>query len=717
MIKKKRFLSLFLVVFVLLVMVLACKVTDPIAPAPPPPATDTPTALFNHSGHADKAAEAWVHWNGDTPPMVPTGCAKCHSAGGYLDYLDNGVVNAAQTPGTLNCGVCHADSTRGITHDLGQVVFPSGVVVANLGPEAICMNCHQGRQSTPSMNAYLTRNTATVEDRVYTALGFQNVHYFAAGATLYGKVVHGGYEYTGAVYDAKFAHAEGYDSCTDCHNPHSLEVKVQECTKCHAGVNASNLHDIRHYGSMTDYDGDGDRTEGIYYELQGIREHLYNALWAYAKNVSGIPIVFNDATNPYFFYDTNENGICDTSEAVSSNAFKRYTPRLLKAAYNYQFSKKDTGAFAHGGKYVIQLLIDSLQSVNGANPNPIPLPVMSRDDEGHFDGAAEAWRHWDVEGDVPAGCSKCHAPTGLATFLETGVTAAIKPGHGLMCSNCHAAAPATRQNVRDQEAVTFPSGAVLTLDDHSNLCLNCHQGRAAKSTIDKAIAANAGPYSFTNIHYFPSAAVLFGTDAKGGYEYAGRTYAGRKMFLAHGGDFDTCIECHMGTKGQDEMFSHNVRKPNPADCVICHGRDVSEPNPGWDAATFKFGSIRPQASPDYDADNIVTESLKSEIAGLQAALYAELLNHSKRIGAPLVYSTSSYPYFFKDLNGNGLLDDAENKSSNGYKFTAALLKAAYNYHMTIKEPYGFIHNSMYVAQLLVDSIWNLGGNVSKYTWR
>jgi hypothetical protein len=46
-----------------------------------------------------------------------------------------------------------------------------------------------------------------------------------------------------------------------------------------------------------------------------------------------------------------------------------------------------------------------------------------------------------------------------------------------------------------------------------------------------------------------------------------------------------------------------------------------------------------------------------------------------------------------------------------------MLKAAYNYQMSLKEPCGYIHNPTYVAQLLVDSIGNLGGNVAPYTWR
>ena len=50
-------------------------------------------------------------------------------------------------------------------------------------------------------------------------------------------------------------------------------------------------------------------------------------------------------------------------------------------------------------------------------------------------------------------------------------------------------------------------------------------------------------------------------------------------------------------------------------------------------------------------------------------------------------------------------------------FDAKLLRAAYNFQVSKKEPNGFIHNSMYIAQLLVDSISHIRGDVTPYTWR
>jgi hypothetical protein len=40
---------------------------------------------------------------------------------------------------------------------------------------------------------------------------------------------------------------------------------------------------------------------------------------------------------------------------------------LLRAAYNYQWYLKDPGAFAHNGKFMLQILIDALDDVGGSS--------------------------------------------------------------------------------------------------------------------------------------------------------------------------------------------------------------------------------------------------------------------------------------------------------------------------------------------------------------
>ena len=57
------------------------------------------------------------------------------------------------------------------------------------------------------------------------------------------------------------------------------------------------------------------------------------------------------------------NGQVDEGEAAYANRYAGWTPRLLRAAYNYQYATKDPGAFAHNGKYALQTLHDALEDL------------------------------------------------------------------------------------------------------------------------------------------------------------------------------------------------------------------------------------------------------------------------------------------------------------------------------------------------------------------
>lgn len=672
--------------------------------------------LWQTSAHSHSEDEAFIHWDEDGE--ISTRCAKCHSTEGYNEFITTGNVSTAVPVGlgienNISCDACHTNPEQGIVHNHTSVTFPSGAVIEELGPEAMCMECHQGRESGKSVEEDIA-DADVDDDTVSSDLGFINIHYYAAATSQFGTVVNGGYQYPGMTYDARFSHVTGYNPCITCHNPHSLQVDLFRCNTCHTGI--TDPKDIRFYGSFVDYDGDGNMTEGIYYEIETLKEKLYAAIRQYAYYKVGFPIVYDPHSHPYFFYDLNNNGTAEEDE----DRYSSFTPRLLRAAYNYQVSQKDPNSYAHGGKYIIQLLYDSIQDLNSKFKNPVDMTGTHRGDEGHFDGSSEAWRHWDEdEYEVSGSCARCHSADGLAYYLENGENVATHAANGMLCTTCHTTPP----SLRPAPAVTFPSGVVKDLGDNSNLCMTCHQGRESMVSLQAKIQSSDPPYSFTNVHYFPAAAIFFGGEVKGGFQFAGKTYAGQKMYPNHMGMFDTCVECHMGTNSTYKPYDvtgemHNVHKPNPQDCVYCHGQDVAQPNPGSDPANFKFSGIRPATTPDYDGDGNKMESIESEIKGLEADLYAELQAFGFKIGAPIAYDSHSYPYFFNDLNGNRTVDEEEASRENGYSFKrAALLRAAYNYQVSLKEPHGFIHNSRYVAQLLVDSIEHLGGNVSKYTWR
>jgi len=656
------------------------------------PCPDWIVQAWAGSGHADAEAPAFTHWNTEDPQEIPVECARCHSEGGYLDYLgvDGSTPDKVDAPapvGTVvTCTVCH----NPVTVDLQAVTFPSGVTISTgLEDSARCMVCHQGRESTVSVNALIE---GMEPDTVNPDLPFINIHYFHAAASLLGSEVHGAYEYADHSYLPRNGHVEAFDTCAECHDPHALDVRVDECAACHDGVaTPEDLHAIRMPGSLVDYDGDGDTTEGIFGELEGMQALLYSAIQAYATDVAGAPVVYNAAAYPYFFNDTDGNGEVTEGEAIFPNAYKSWTPRLLTAAYNFQAYEKDPGAFAHNPKYYAQILYDSIDTLNSALPTPITLAQAHRNPAGHFDGTAEAFRHWDAEGEVPATCSKCHTAEGLPFQAKNGVTIAFPTSTSLACSTCHT--EFENFSVLPTDAVKFPSGAVLSFGEGipSNICLNCHQGRESTVSVDAAIAkAGVGDdevsenLGFRNVHYAIAGATLFGSEAQGVYQYAGKEYAGR--FL-HVPAFSTCTDCH-----QTHVLDVKIEA-----CGGCHA-----------------GATDPQTirmmSGDWDGDG-TAEGPAGELATMSEALLAAIQSYAaETVGAPIAYNALAYPYWFQDANANGVNDPEEATPANGYaSWTPRLVRATYNYQFYQKDPGAFVHNGKYMAQGLYDSIEDVGG--------
>jgi len=679
----KRMLILLGTLIVVAVVIAACGPGETQAPteapvesteeAPMKPAAEVPyLAAWEGSAHNASDTEPFRHWDEEDPAEVPTSCAKCHSTQGYQDFLgaDGSAVGAvdAAVPAMevygIQCVACHNPVTLTKT----DVTFPSGVTVS-AGDDSRCMECHQGRESKVSIDQKIADYNAVdapdavpapVDDR---AFGFSNIHYYPAAATLYGGVAMGGYQYDGKSYDGKFRHVEGIDSCTGCHDPHTLEVKVESCATCHEDVaSVDDLKNVRMVSSASDYDGDGDTAEGVYYEIEGLQEALYVAIQAYAADTAGAEISYDPATYPYFL-------------GADGSGYANWTPRLLKAAYNYQMAYKDPGKFAHGGKYAIQLLYDSIEDLDG------DVSGLAREDAGHFAGNTEPFRHWDEDGEVPADCAKCHSATGLPQFIKEGANVSNEISNGFMCSTCHnEEAWPERYTVA---SVTFPSGATVSFGgqdadgnfvaNDGNLCLLCHQGRESKISVDKAIAA--GSFSFRNVHYFAAGATLFGADAQGAYMYDGKEYAG--YFEAH--PLNRCQDCH----------DVHALQPKVEACAGCHtGQEVE--------------AIR-MSAPDYDGDGDTIEGVKAELDALAEALYAQIQTYTEAQGKKAVYNGVAYPYWF---------DEAGERFA---AFDAKSLKAAYNFQYYQKDPGAFVHNGKFVAQFLIDSIADLGGNVGGYT--
>jgi hypothetical protein len=294
--------------------------------------------------------------------VVPGSCAKCHSSSGLPTFLAEGVNISVEPSNGLQCSTCHDDLVEFTRHEVEEVTFPSGAVVSADEPDTnLCLSCHQGRESTVSVNHLIGDLEA---DEVSDALRFLNVHYFAAGATRFGTEAKGAYEYDGKEYVGFFDHAN-VNECNDCHATHSLEVDpVENCAECHEEVEApEDIRAIKY--NFVDWDGDGDDEEGMAEEIDALRETLYAALQEYAATTAGAAIVYDTQNHPYYFIDTNGNGQPDADEINADNRYVSWTPRLLRAAYNYQYATKDPGAFTHNGQYIIQILQDSIEDLGG----------------------------------------------------------------------------------------------------------------------------------------------------------------------------------------------------------------------------------------------------------------------------------------------------------------------------------------------------------------
>ena len=309
------------------------------------------------SPHADSSAEAFTHWNDEGE--IPGSCAVCHSSTGLKDYVAGPMTvpgtidHPAPLGSTVDCETCHSPEAQALT----SVPFPSGKIVDSLEKSAICAVCHQGRASGATVN---NATDGLEEDTVSDDLAFINIHYVASAASIMGTVTKGGYEYEDKTYKGRFSHIPELDNCTDCHNPHSLEVSLDNCTVCHQNI--ENFSDIRI--SPTDFDGDGDIKEGISNPIETMHQQLNAAIGKYASEIAGTAVVYSSHSYPYFFIDGDEDGTASKSEAIFPNKYQSWTPRLLKAAYNYQVIAKEKAIYAHNPHYALQLLYDSLESLS-----------------------------------------------------------------------------------------------------------------------------------------------------------------------------------------------------------------------------------------------------------------------------------------------------------------------------------------------------------------
>jgi hypothetical protein len=289
---------------------------------------------------------------------------------------------------------------------------------------------------------------------------------------------------------------------------------------------------------------------------------------------------------------------------------------------------------------------------------------------GHFNRAGKPFHYWDKEKEIPVPCARCHGAEGVAQYVRDG-TVTPKPHvkNGFACTNCHADMLTYERH--KVAKVTFPSGVTVDSgNSDANLCMTCHQGIESPNTVNKQITGLPldrpdAKLNFVHVHYLPAGSMRYGTEAKVGYEYPGKSYAG---LFKHVPGMDTCTACH-------EPHGGHLKAEK---CATCHQGG------------------RPEAR-------------AKELEAQKAELYKAIQTYAKNVGGvAIAFTPEAYPYWHADTNGNGKIDPAELNPKNKYPaYTPRLMQAVYNYTFLLRDPGAGYHNGRYANQIAHDTLESL----------
>jgi hypothetical protein len=574
-------------------------------------------------------------------------------------------------------------------------------------------------------------------------------------------------------YTARNEHG-GVSSCTFCHNAHTGELPADpqiaaKCGGCHndelTGLPVRKwveLEESRQFGFEGDIDGDAAQ-ESLKLEIDGLRAKLLATVRNYATNVAGADICF-DGDNRFYLDDganggvagdgicapascslgsayhdkTSCEGAAGTWSAGESNAYNKFTARLLPATYNYLIATNDAGAWAHNPRYAIEVIYDAIADLNaglvakgkaaspngirafnshfGAAEDPSPLAAMI------YHGAANATTHESLPamGFTSGACYQCHggkggvsaylaaAPVALASAVITDANKVT----ALQCDTCHAFDGVDMKGIRSDiakvyfppqkdPAATLPPALVIydavNLPSSFALCASCHSGREnGQSITNRGGTDGTFALSFTNPHYLGAAGMMLGDNAKVMYQYAGKTYTKNPAFWA------------AGTKG-DAPGPHG--SPHGAQCTGCHDPKNSKHTfevdftycNGCHTGQYALAPIEEEyAAGNAELLTAIRAYATANLPAIQTAVGGAFAAGGATPMTNVCYNPNANPYWF--------VETASGCTTTSFgKFDPKLLKAAFNYQWTQKEPGAWAHNEFYVMQVVFDSIVDLGG--------
>ncbi len=640
-----------------------------------------PTGVANFSGYPNSSTIAAALQQSEYAGKTEKYCLECHGpstadnakVANFSLVRPEGIIDTVNASSqvarpVVGCEACHGSGRSHISH-------PTKGVTHEAPTAAQCGQCHNNQFPSPHLDA----------------------HPLGAGE-----------RDNPGIYEAYLTspHADSVDDA-ELYTDAAKTTMKAECAKCHSD------HGARIYRSI---DGDGTTlpqrlvNEAGHTEFAAVQCRTCHDAHNPSQLLETASAATSSATarSAEFNLCTNCHQLLDSSDAKLTNPYHAdHTGRITDTHYDNPTTTDLEG-------YNVKRSSETACS-DCHNPHRADTTINKQwAESGHGDLTAKPWKQYDWKSVGRQSCQRCHSPVGFAAIVadQENYNAANNnfshltgtQDENLHCNGCHKNGSSERRTIGAYNGfVKFPSGDKVSLDADSNLCMMCHQGRASKLDVDTKISGGSAPYtSFTNIHYLAAAATFFGTETRGGYEYSGKTYVTRNTFEGHEGRADTCVECHLRTESADAPDHHFL--PQVTDCA----------GSGCHVGLTDFDNLRPSNVADYDGDSDTTEGLKGEVDTMRAALYTQIKSYAaSTVLFPAVYDGSTNPYWFRDTNGNGVKDSNETTGYN--KFDAKLLKAAYNYHVSVQEPHGYIHNHRYILQLLYDSLQDLGATMTPYT--
>ncbi|MEW6441532.1 MAG: carboxypeptidase regulatory-like domain-containing protein [bacterium] len=654
-------------------------------------------------------------------------CAGCHTTGTRVAF-DGGEWEAGYVQLSVGCESCHGPAGEHPQAALSGDPDKRIVNPANLSRQAandLCGSCHTRGTSVDTLGDHPFDFPAVVQDNAARGFRpgldvlsdfmslpyFDNKDFYLAtevageywGQNLVWRGAHGG---TPANYQTFVASKGHHQQFLDyVQGPHGQSDGVSSCAACHDSHSTAQAWNIR--SEITESDCVGDFCESecptpqtdVAVQTRNDDNSLClacHANWGPFKSlckddVNNAPDKVQVAVRDHMGvealmgnvpYDPENTGLGRCSEC--------HLPKMGQSAVTQADADGKSMGDVHAHTFEVvwpsaSAFVDPTMpnscSVCHSSSDPTPglKAVAQWSHSGHADVTARHWTY--AAGPDRQACVRCHSGNGYVDFLA-GVPEADRNTTPKMhsCYTCHDPESGLPYQRRQVASVSFPSGFTTTAGGDALICLNCHQGRTWRGTVDDALALTGADFSASslNTHYKVAGALLYGTDAQEGFEYPDKTYRGQHYHIEL-----NCVACHMSeTGGQEELGGHSWKMAedaaqNQAVCLNCHAT-IGE---------FKQFQIFQR---DYDGDGAV-EGVGEEVEGLKETLLTE-------IEARGIAPVEGHPYW--DPTTGGPWDGPDGP---------ALKKAAYNYLFVEHDPGAYVHNGKFAAQLLRDSYEDLTG--------